>query len=46
MDYYKKYQKYKFKYLNLLNQSGGNYTDALKNVKKKWIIFRKCIYTK
>jgi len=24
MDYYQKYQKYKFKYLNLLNQSGGN----------------------
>ena len=23
MNYYKKYQKYKFKYLNLLNQSGG-----------------------
>jgi hypothetical protein len=29
MDYYKKYQKYKFKYLNLLNQSGGgsDYTE-------------------
>jgi hypothetical protein len=26
MDYYQKYQKYKFKYLNLLNQFGG-YTD-------------------
>ena len=24
MDYYQKYQKYRFKYLNLLNQSGGN----------------------
>ena len=24
MDYYQKYQKYKFKYLNLLNQSGGD----------------------
>ena len=23
MDYYQKYQKYRFKYLNLLNQSGG-----------------------
>jgi hypothetical protein len=23
MDYYQKYQKYKYKYLNLLNQSGG-----------------------
>jgi hypothetical protein len=23
MNYYQKYQKYKFKYLNLLNQSGG-----------------------
>jgi hypothetical protein len=23
MDYYKKYQKYRFKYLNLLNQTGG-----------------------
>jgi hypothetical protein len=23
MDYYQKYQKYKFKYYNLLNQSGG-----------------------
>jgi hypothetical protein len=28
MDYYQKYQKYKFKYLNLLNQSGGEkYTE-------------------
>jgi len=26
MDYYQKYQKYKFKYLNLLNQFGGGYT--------------------
>jgi len=26
MDYYQKYQKYKFKYLNLLNQSGGTNT--------------------
>jgi hypothetical protein len=26
MDYYQKYQKYRFKYLNLLNQSGGTYT--------------------
>ena len=26
MDYYKKYQKYKLKYLNLLNQFGGGYT--------------------
>jgi hypothetical protein len=25
MDYYQKYQKYKFKYYNLLNQSGGGY---------------------
>jgi hypothetical protein len=24
MDYYQKYQKYKLKYYNLLNQSGGN----------------------
>jgi hypothetical protein len=32
MDYYKKYQKYKFKYLNLLNQSGGgsDYYDECK----------------
>ena len=27
MDYYQKYQKYKFKYLNLLNQYGGGYTE-------------------
>ena len=28
MDYYeKKYKKYKFKYFNLLNQSGGGYTN-------------------
>jgi hypothetical protein len=27
MDYYKKYQKYKFKYLNLLNQSGTGIDD-------------------
>ena len=26
MDYYQKYQKYRFKYLNLLNQFGGGYT--------------------
>ena len=25
MNYYQKYQKYRFKYLNLLNQSGGKY---------------------
>jgi hypothetical protein len=25
MDYYQKYQKYRFKYLNLLNQSGGSF---------------------
>ena len=35
MDYYQKYQKYKFKYLNLLNQSGGvtpeNFTKMLEN---------------
>jgi hypothetical protein len=29
MDYYKKYQKYKFKYLNLLNQSGGDINEGL-----------------
>jgi hypothetical protein len=36
MDYYQKYQKYKNKYLNLLNQSGGNryYTEASNNVIK------------
>jgi hypothetical protein len=36
MDYYQKYLKYKFKYLNLLNQSGGNkyYTNALNDVRK------------
>jgi hypothetical protein len=31
MDYYKKYQKYKFKYLNLLNQSGGDRIDYFEN---------------
>ena len=31
MDYYQKYQKYKFKYLNLLNQSGGmTFEEAIK----------------
>jgi hypothetical protein len=35
MDYYQKYQKYKFKYLNLLsfNQSGGDETDTDTNTK-------------
>ena len=34
MDYYQKYQKYKFKYLNLLslNQSGGKLCDITKDV--------------
>ena len=35
MDYHKKYLKYKFKYLNLLNQSGGysekDFRDMLEN---------------
>ena len=42
MDYYQKYQKYKFKYLNLLNQSGGgnysysyNYDEFFKLMKKE-----------
>jgi hypothetical protein len=40
MDYYKKYQKYKFKYYNLLNQSGGgnysyNYDEFFKLKKKE-----------
>ena len=30
MDYYQKYQKYKFKYLNLLNQSGGMTPEEVK----------------
>jgi hypothetical protein len=42
MDYYQKYQKYKFKYLNLLNQYGGSsYCDKdineIKNKKLKEI---------
>ena len=32
MNYYQKYQKYKFKYLNLLNQSGGSNNDNNANV--------------
>jgi len=46
MDYYQKYQKYKYKYLNLLsfNQSGGggNYDELFKLMKKKsenWEMF-------
>ena len=42
MDYYQKYQKYKFKYYNLLNQSGGtnksysyNYDEFFKLMKKE-----------
>jgi hypothetical protein len=38
MDYYQKYQKYKFKYYNLLNQSGGggyNYNDFFRLKKKE-----------
>ena len=37
MNYYHKYQKYKFKYLNLLNKSGGLITEAeaFKNAKIK-----------
>jgi hypothetical protein len=36
MDYHKKYLKYKFKYYNLLNQSGGGYTDdEFKNILEK-----------
>jgi hypothetical protein len=37
MDYYQKYQKYKFKYLNLLNQSGGGYdVDSLLEYINEW----------
>jgi hypothetical protein len=32
MDYYQKYQKYKFKYLNLLNQSGGYTPEEFKQM--------------
>jgi hypothetical protein len=32
MNYYKKYQKYKFKYLNLLNQSGGYTPEEFKQM--------------
>jgi hypothetical protein len=37
MDYYQKYQKYKIKYYNLLNQSGGGYIlldNLLENINK------------
>jgi hypothetical protein len=33
MDYYQKYQKYKFKYFNLLNQSGGGCDPKLLDTK-------------
>ena len=37
MNYYQKYQKYKFKYLNLLNLSGGNdYNSILLEYINKW----------
>jgi len=32
MNYYQKYQKYKFKYLNLLNQSGGYTPEEFKQM--------------
>ena len=45
MDYYQKYQKYKLKYYNLLNQSGGsnysyiyNYDEFFKLKKKRVMI--------
>jgi len=37
MDYYQKYQKYKFKYLNLLNQIGGVYDIISTNYLKEYI---------
>jgi hypothetical protein len=35
MNYYKKYQKYRFKYLNLLNQSGTGESEYYKNAIRK-----------
>jgi hypothetical protein len=41
MNYYQKYQKYKFKYLNLLNQSGG---DQIPYTEEDFILLDKYLY--
>jgi hypothetical protein len=43
MNYYQKYQKYKFKYLNLLNQSGG---DEIPYTEEDFILLNKYLYSK